>query len=192
MTWTLWRESSELWPAPGRRGSHLGLRRVCVRPPAFADLRHGAPFGRLSEYHLSGTHLPVMICPVCRSSNCFRSHRTGVLDYAMTALALRPWRCYTCEKRFFGTRAALPFWHYAHCPRCGNFDLERIAPERVSWGTLVSLKRWLGFPAYRCDPCRLKFFSVMHTRRILSSTLPVQGPAIDLVYMPVQAKRGDT
>lgn len=84
---------------------------------------------------------------------------------------------------------ALPFLHYAHCPRCGHFDLERISPERVTWGVLLPLKRWLGFPAYRCDPCRLKFFSVLPSRRILSSTLPVQMPAVDPVYIQAQAKR---
>lgn len=114
------------------------------------------------------------------------------MDYAIALVALRPWRCNTCEKRFFGTRVALPFLRYAHCPRCGHFDLERIAPERVTWGVLLPLKRWLGFPAYRCDPCRLKFFSVMPYRRILSSTLPVAGPMVDPVYMPMHSKPGNS
>lgn len=114
-----------------------------------------------------------MICPQCRSDDCYRSHRKGFLDYFCSVFGLRPWRCHVCDKRFYGRLVALNFARYAHCPRCGNFDLERISIHRVDAGTLVFLKRWLDFPAYRCDPCRLKFFSVLRPRRIMSSTAPV-------------------
>jgi uncharacterized protein with PIN domain len=63
------------------------------------------------------------------------------------------------------------FARYVHCPRCGNFDLEHVARERVEQGTFVTLKRFLGFPAYRCDPCRQKFFSLLRYRRIVSSVV---------------------
>lgn len=67
---------------------------------------------------------------------------------------------------------ALPFVRYAHCPKCGNFDLKHIARERVKKGSLLFLKRMLVFPAYRCEPCREKFFSVLPYRRILPSMMP--------------------
>jgi len=114
-----------------------------------------------------------MICPQCRSDSCFRSHRKGFFDYFYTILGLRPWRCHVCDKRFYGWRVALVFVRYAHCPRCGNFDLGRVALHRVDTGTLITVKRWLDFPAYRCDPCRLKFFSVLPPRHIVPSTAPV-------------------
>jgi hypothetical protein len=38
-------------------------------------------------------------------------------------------------------------------------------------GTLVFLKRLLGFPAYRCDPCRQKFFSLLPYRKIVPSMM---------------------
>ena len=113
-----------------------------------------------------------MICPQCRSGNCYRSHRDGPLDFFGTLIGLRPWRCRTCENRFFGRRVALAFATYAHCRRCGNFDLEQIARERVEEGTLLFLKRLARFPAYRCDPCRKRFFSVLPYRRIVPSTRP--------------------
>jgi len=113
-----------------------------------------------------------MICPRCRSGNCFRSRRSGVFDTLISAFGLLPWRCQTCDKRFFAGRVAWPFLRYAHCPRCGNFDLEHIPRNRVEHGTLVALKRFLGFPAYRCDPCRQRFFSVLPPRLIVSSTIP--------------------
>ena len=113
-----------------------------------------------------------MICPQCRSADCFRSHRDSMLDSLCTAAGLRPWRCHTCDRRFYAWRVALSFSRYAHCPRCGNFDLERIARDRVEQGTLVFLKRFLGFPAYRCDPCRQRFFSILPFRRIRPSLIP--------------------
>jgi uncharacterized protein with PIN domain len=110
-----------------------------------------------------------MICPQCRSADCFRSHRSGLIDFVCTGLGLRPWRCHTCDFRFHARSVALAFSRYAHCPRCGNFDLERIARGRVEDGLLVYVQRFLGLPAYRCDPCREKFFSLRPYRRILPS-----------------------
>jgi hypothetical protein len=113
-----------------------------------------------------------MICPQCRSTDCFRSHRDGVSDYVLTVVDLKPWRCHTCDRRFYAWRVAIAFSRYAHCYRCGNFDLEHLSRERVDKGTLISVKRWLQFPAYRCDPCRERFFSVLPLRRIVPSTEP--------------------
>jgi phage FluMu protein Com len=112
-----------------------------------------------------------MICPQCRSANCFRSHRDGALDFTFTLMGCKPWRCHSCDRRFYAKRVALGFHRYAHCPRCGNFNLERISRERVEDGIGITLKRWLGFPAYRCDPCRERFFSVRLFQRIVPSEL---------------------
>lgn len=116
----------------------------------------------------------MMICPQCRSADCFRSHRGGAIDYLWTIVGMRPWRCHTCDRRFYGRRVALSFSRYAHCPQCGNFNLEHISGDRVERGNLIALKRWLSFPAYRCDPCRQRFFSVLPFRRILPSTAPTK------------------
>jgi hypothetical protein len=42
----------------------------------------------------------------------------------------------------------------------------------VDEGALLSMKRLLQFPAYRCDPCRERFFSVRPFRRIVPSSEP--------------------
>ena len=110
-----------------------------------------------------------MICPQCRSAGCFRSHRGGLLDFLGTIVGLRPWRCHTCDFRFYAWRVAVSFAGYSHCPRCGNFDLEHISRERVGPGIGTLVGRRLGFPAYRCDPCREKFFSLRPYRRIRPS-----------------------
>lgn len=110
-----------------------------------------------------------MICPACQSSRCYRSHRRGLLDFALTILDLRPWRCRECDRRFYGSKVAATFCYYAHCPVCGNFDLQGIGRDRIEDGTLIWLKRLLQFPAYRCAPCRRRFFSVLPFRRIVAS-----------------------
>jgi hypothetical protein len=48
---------------------------------------------------------------------------------------------------------------YARCGICGNTDLQRITPEKVT-GPLSIVGRLLGLPALRCEPCRNKFFSL--------------------------------
>src|SRR5579871_3593279 len=112
-----------------------------------------------------------MICPQCRSVDCHRSRRAGVVDFLWRLVGMRAWKCQTCEKRFHARRVATSFVTYAHCPRCGNFDLEQISGDRVEEGTLITLKRFLNFAAYRCDPCRQRFFSVLPYKRILPSTV---------------------
>jgi hypothetical protein len=108
-----------------------------------------------------------MICPQCRSERCNRSRRQGVRDHTLGVLGLRPWRCEHCNRRFYAWLAALPFQFHVHCGRCGNFDLQRISSKWVDvWYARIA--RLLRVPAYRCDPCRHKFFSVRSFRRIRS------------------------
>jgi uncharacterized protein with PIN domain len=92
------------------------------------------------------------------------------MDFALTLFSLRPWRCHSCDHRFYAWRVAMVFSRFAHCAKCGNFDLEHISRERVDRGTMLMLKRFLAVPAYRCDPCRERFFSARPFRRIVPST----------------------
>ena len=71
-----------------------------------------------------------------------------------------PWRCRRCDARFRVWRIPPENRLLAHCPRCGNINVERVAGKRVEGGVVTDLKRWMNFPAYRCDPCRHKFFSL--------------------------------
>jgi C4-type Zn-finger protein len=48
---------------------------------------------------------------------------------------------------------------HAHCPICGNLELKRISAEYVP-GHFTFLWRLLSIPAYRCEPCRHKYFSI--------------------------------
>ena len=60
---------------------------------------------------------------------------------------------------------ALHFWRTAHCARCGNFDLQRISREYVT-GVFAWLFRLARLRAFRCDPCRYRFFSILPYRNI--------------------------
>jgi len=55
----------------------------------------------------------------------------------------------------------------AHCPICGNQELKRISPEYVD-SPLSFMGRLLHIPAYRCEPCRHKYFSIRPHRRASS------------------------
>ncbi len=101
-----------------------------------------------------------MICPGCRRDNCRRSTRRGAEDYLVGLAGLRPWRCRACDLRFYAWAVPVAYAWYAHCALCGSLDLQRIDRKYVTDGVLVWLRRWLQFPAYRCDPCRHRFFSL--------------------------------
>ena len=117
-------------------------------------LRSGSTFGG------------ALICPSCQSDSCRRSKRRGIWDYIVGVTGLRPWRCRACEARFYAWVVPISYAAFVHCPQCGNLDVQRISREHVSGG-FAWLKRLLHFPAYRCDPCRHRFFSLRQHRRIL-------------------------
>jgi len=102
-----------------------------------------------------------MICPACHGSACFRSRTRTILDRLLRYLLfLRPWRCRSCDQRFYAWVVPASFSWRAHCQRCGNLDLERIPGRKVERDPLRLPKRLLGFAAYRCAPCRERFFSL--------------------------------
>jgi hypothetical protein len=67
--------------------------------------------------------------------------------------------------RFLAWSVALAFIRFAHCRRCGNLDLQRVSRDHVD-GWWAWLGRMAQVPAYRCAPCRLRFFSVLPNRRL--------------------------
>lgn len=101
-----------------------------------------------------------MICPKCRVVNSRRSHRRGGKDALYSLVALRPWRCRLCEHRFYAWSVPADFVGYVHCTRCGNLDLQHVSRNLVDEGPLRWLWRGLRVPAYRCAPCRFRFFSL--------------------------------
>jgi len=95
------------------------------------------------------------------------------VDYLLGAAWLRPWRCQACDRRFYAWAAAVRYVGRVHCKICGNMDLQRISSEHGE-GMLAWLFRLLRFPAYRCAPCRNRFFSFRVYQRIVPTQYPVE------------------
>jgi len=100
-----------------------------------------------------------MNCPACRAARCRRSRRRTLLDYVAALVGSLPWRCSCCGTRFRARVQPASGLFYAHCSICGNQELKRIAPEYVN-GVFALFWKALGVPAFRCVPCRHKFFSL--------------------------------
>lgn len=107
-----------------------------------------------------------VICPRCRSEVTRRSMRRGVKDNFYALFGTRPWRCRTCNSRFFAWSVPVSFIFYVHCARCGSMDLQKVSRERVTSGLMLLLSKAFRLRAYRCDFCRIRFFSVRPFKRI--------------------------
>lgn len=97
-----------------------------------------------------------MICPRCGCDRCFRSHRRHV-EYAISVLGVKPWRCSKCQLRFLARRIPLRYLFRARCPRCANLELERAGRGWLRHNALARVSTLLGALAVRCDPCRHDF-----------------------------------
>jgi len=143
------------------------------------DERHGIS-GLAPEIRFATLKLPSrkgeslgarsVVCPICKARECRRSRRRNLGDYALSLVGVLPWRCGTCQSRFHAHKIPFRLLLKAHCPRCGNPGLERIGSDRVEEGKMLALKRILGLPAYRCDPCRMKFYAVLPRDRSAGTT----------------------
>ena len=114
-----------------------------------------------------------LLCPECRSDSPRRSRRGTVKDYVVGVARLRPWRCRVCESRFYAWATPIGYVWYVHCGMCGNLDVQRISSDH-GMGMLAWVYRLLRAPAYRCAPCRNRFFSFRMYRRIVPTKQPVE------------------
>lgn len=88
----------------------------------------------------------------------------------MSLLGFLPWRCGTCKARFYARTVAIAYLPLVHCHNCGNLEVERVSRDRVVGGGWMRLQRLLRFPAYRCDACRTRFFSLRRFKPVPSTT----------------------
>jgi hypothetical protein len=80
-------------------------------------------------------------------------------EFLFGVVGVVPWRCRACETRFHARAIPLRHLFYARCANCGNLELQRISPEKVT-GMFAALGALLRLPALRCAPCRHKFFAL--------------------------------
>jgi len=45
-----------------------------------------------------------MICPQCRENRAHRSHRQGIKDRIVGWFSVKPYRCHSCNRRFYAYR----------------------------------------------------------------------------------------
>ena len=131
-----------------------------------------------------------LICPACQSTDCRRSRRSGISDRLLGAARLMPWKCRECSHRFHSWTVRPKIVLHAHCPRCGNLAVERVARKRVEEGFLAGLQRMLRFPAYRCDPCRHKFFSLRPYRQVPRTLAGAEADSRDATASTASAHPG--
>lgn len=65
---------------------------------------------------------------------------------------------------------------------CGNLDVQRISSEH-GMGMLSWIYRLFRFPAYRCAPCRNRFFSFRIYRRFTPKQHPIE-PRVETHSVP--------
>jgi hypothetical protein len=106
-----------------------------------------------------------MTCLICKQPGARRSRRNGLADYVLSLLGLYPWRCSSCHSRFHARLMPLSHTFRSHCPICGNLDVKRISPDFVNHPLSLAY-RVLRIPAFRCEPCRHKYFSMLPQRRM--------------------------
>jgi hypothetical protein len=97
----------------------------------------------------------------------------GAAAMASLFTGLRPWRCRACDSRFYAWAAPIGYIWYVHCGLCGNMDLQRISSEH-GMGLFSWVYRLFRLPAYRCAPCRNRFFSFRIYRRIVPTQQTVE------------------
>jgi hypothetical protein len=100
------------------------------------------------------------------------------VDFLFSFVDLRPWRCRACDRRFYAWKVPMSYMFYVHCPTCGNLDLQQISRDRVENGVLLGLQRLLLFPAYRCAPCRERFFSIRPYHPVKALSEPVMAVVV--------------
>ncbi|MBZ5528429.1 MAG: hypothetical protein LAN71_11085 [Acidobacteriia bacterium] len=93
-----------------------------------------------------------------------RSRRRSLQDHFLGLWGVLPWRCTECKLRFHARAVTLREMFYAHCPICGNRDLEAAAPWRFH-GPWAGVARGLRLRGVRCDLCRENFFTILPVRR---------------------------
>jgi len=101
-----------------------------------------------------------MSCPICKHDGTRRSRRQNLPDYILSAIGVYPWRCQSCKARFHARANPLSHTFHAHCAICGNIEVRRISADHIE-SRSASIWRTLRIPAFRCAPCRHKFFSIL-------------------------------
>ena len=156
--------------SPGTKSKDAGLGANLPASPAQAQEFPDEDSSQQESPGSQRRHGYRQVCPVCRQRNASRTRRRNLWEYLISMAGVRPYHCERCDYRFhryrgFRFRIPIHLSTYASCPRCQSTALQRVSKNRVPRTTMSYLPRLLSVPAYRCSPCRVKFFSARRLKR---------------------------
>jgi DNA-directed RNA polymerase subunit RPC12/RpoP len=98
-------------------------------------------------------------CPYCGSADIRRSRKHGLGETPKMLLGVYPFRCLTCQERFFANIWLLSTRGYTKCPKCLRMDVVPWVKPEVRLTLWDRLRMSWGAHSYRCHPCRHFFIS---------------------------------
>jgi hypothetical protein len=98
-------------------------------------------------------------CPKCGSSSVRRSRRASSKEMARMMMGVYPFRCNSCNDRFWASVWLFSVWKWAKCPRCLNLNLTDWPKRHYRNSLWAQALTVLGANKHRCSRCRLNFIS---------------------------------
>ena len=108
---------------------------------------------------MTGTPNATLTCPACGSSTIRLSRRQNIGELSKMAVGTYPFRCISCNHRFWANIWLWSVWKYAKCPRCLNLDLTTWSHKVQHFSYWKKLMLTLGARRHRCARCRYNFVS---------------------------------
>jgi hypothetical protein len=98
-------------------------------------------------------------CPKCGSSSVRRSRRANTAEMTRMMMGVYPFRCNSCNDRFWASIWLFSVWKWAKCPRCLNLNLTDWPKRHHRISLWVQIMTMLGAQKHRCSRCRNNFVS---------------------------------
>jgi hypothetical protein len=100
-----------------------------------------------------------LTCPKCGASSVRRSRRVNAGEITRMMMGLYPFRCNSCNGRFWASVWLFSAWRWAKCPLCLSLNLTDWPKRHYRIGWWTEILTALGAQKYRCSRCRNNFVS---------------------------------
>jgi len=127
-------------------------------------------------------------CPKCGSSSVRRSRRASTKEMTRMMMGVYPFRCNSCNDRFWASVWLFSVWRWAKCPRCLNLNLTDWPKRHYRNSLWAQLLTAVGAQKHRCSRCRLNFISF----RPRSPEHQEEEPELDYVNPEDESAAADT
>jgi hypothetical protein len=98
-------------------------------------------------------------CPKCGSPSVRRSRRANPGEMTKMMAGVYPFRCNSCNERFWASVWLFSIWRWAKCPRCLNVSLTDWPNRHYHVSAWTELMTAIGAKKHRCSRCRHNFTS---------------------------------